>query len=243
MRYEKPDAVPAFSCSGGITMNRRLSAIAALIQDGKGLADVGTDHGQLPVFLAQGGYSGALFASDIREGPLSAARRTAAEAGLAARIRFLLCDGLKLCPPDEIDTIVIAGMGGDMIVKILDEAEWCMDARYRLLLQPMTKCEVLRYWLVNNEFGIESETLVEDGGILYQVLCARFGGVTRLNDAELFTGRRALCLTPELYDRERAQVRARFEHALAGMQGREGEPRCRLYREILEQLRETEGET
>ena len=224
-------------------MNKRLNAIAALVKDGKGLVDVGTDHGQLPVFLAQRGYSGALFASDIREGPLMAARRTAEEAALTDRIRFLLCDGLSLCPPEEIDTIVIAGMGGDMIVKILDEAEWCMDRRYRLLLQPMSKNEVLRYWLVYNEFEIESETVTEDGGILYQILCARFGGVTRPNDAELFTGKRALCLTPALYDRQLTQIRSRFAHAIAGMEGREGEPRLRLYREILEQLRELEGKT
>ena len=223
-------------------MNRRLDAIAALVRDGKGLVDVGTDHGQLPVQLARRGYPGALFASDIREGPLAAARRTAAEADLSARIRFLLCDGLALCPPEEIDTIVIAGMGGDMIVKILDEADWCMDARCRLILQPMTKGEVLRYWLVHNEFEIESETLVEDGGSLYQILCTRFGGVTKLNDAELFTGKRSLCLTPALYARQLRQIIGRFERAAAGMNRREGDARRLLYEEILRQLKEMEAE-
>ena len=185
---------------------------------------------------------GALFASDIKEGRSAAARRTAAEAGLSARIRFLLCDGLALCPPEEIDTIVIAGMGGDMIVKILDEAEWCMDARYRLILQPMTKAEVLRYWLVYNEFEIESETLVEDGGTLYQILCARFGGVTKLNDAELFTGKRSLCLTPALYARQLRQIIGRFEKAQCRHAGREGDAAACLYREILRQLKEMEAE-
>jgi len=224
-------------------MNRRLNAIAALVLDGKGLVDVGTDHGQLPVQLALRGYPGALFASDIREGPLAAGRRTAEEAEVSERIRFLLCDGLALCPPEEIDTIVIAGMGGDMIVKILDEAEWCMDVRYRLILQPMTKAEVLRYWLVYNEFEIESETIAEDGGTLYQILCARFGGLTKLTDAELFVGKRALCLTPELYERQLRQITRRFEHAAAGMEHRDGDVRRRaLYQEIIRQLRELEAE-
>lgn len=223
-------------------MNRRLDAIAALVRDGKGLVDVGTDHGQLPVQLALRGYPGALFASDIREGPLTAARRTAEEADLSSRIRFLLCDGLALCPPEAVDAIVIAGMGGDMIVKILDEAEWCMDARYQLILQPMTKAEVLRYWLVYNEFEIESETLVEDGGGLYQILCARFGGVTKLKDAELFTGKRSLCLTPALFSRQLRQVVGRFERAAAGMNRREADARRRLYEEILRQLKEMEAE-
>ena len=224
-------------------MNRRLCAIAALVKNGKGLVDVGTDHGYLPVYLAEHGYSGALFASDIRTGPLTAARRSAQEHDLSACIRFLLCDGLALCPPDEIDTIVIAGMGGDMIVKILDEAEWCMDKRYRLILQPMTKPEVLRYWLVNNEYKIEGESVVEDSGTLYQIIEAVFGGRTKLTEAELFVGKRALVNDEELYSRQLEMVLSRFERALAGMSGREGEPRFGLYRCIRQQLLEMRDRT
>ena len=219
-------------------MNKRLLAIAALIRDGKGLVDVGTDHGYLPAHLALNGYHGTLFALDIREGPLAAAKRTAAEAGLSERIRFLLCDGLRLCPPEEIDTIVIAGMGGDLIVKILDEAEWCMDARYRLILQPMTKAEVLRYWLVNNGFSIVSETLTEDGGIVYQIIETCFGGETALTDAELFVGKRSLCREQALYNGQIEKLYMRFERAVEGMRGREELPRPKLYREICAQLAE-----
>ncbi len=219
-------------------MNARLQAISVLVEDGTGLVDVGTDHGYLPVHLALTDYPGALFASDIHIEPLNAARRSADQAGVRDRICFLHCDGLALCPPDEIDTIVIAGMGGDMIVKILDEAEWCMNERYRLILQPMTKAEVVRYWLVYNEFGIESETLVEDDGILYQIISASFGGKTRLNDAELFAGKRALSLTPELYDRRLNQLITRFQRAISGMSAGEESPRLRLYREIGTQLSE-----
>lgn len=223
-------------------MNKRLTAIADLVKSGRGLVDVGTDHGYLPAALATSGYPGALYASDINAGPLLSARRTAAEAGLSDRISFLLCDGLALCPPGEIDTIVIAGMGGDMIVKILDEAEWCMDPRYHLILQPMTKAEVLRYWLVYNEFAIESETIAEEGKALYQIISARFGGCTHLTDAELFTGKRSLCTDRTLFDRQLDRVRMRFERAVAGMQGGEGEPRLLLYRQILRELKEMREE-
>ena len=169
-------------------MNKRLQAIEALVRPGRGLIDVGTDHGYLPVSLARHGYPGALFASDLREGPLNAARRSAREAGLSERITFQLCDGLELCDPDAVDTIVIAGMGGDTVCGILDRAEWCLDPRYRLILQPMTRAEVLRYWLTNNGFVIEEERLVEDAGEIYALLSARFGGEMRLSDAELYTG-------------------------------------------------------
>lgn len=169
-------------------MNKRLEAIAELVRDGRGLIDVGTDHGYLPVRLAQRAYAGFLCASDINPGPLDAARRTAREALLKDRIRFLLCDGLDDCPKERIDTIVIAGMGGDLICRILDRAEWCLDGAYSLILQPMTKAEVLRYWLVNNGFRLEEERLVRDGGRIYQIVCARFSANMPLSDAELFAG-------------------------------------------------------
>ena len=169
-------------------MKKRLECIAQKIPDGVGLIDVGTDHGYLPAALAQRGYRGNLFASEIGEAPLLMAKHHAEAAGVYERIRFLCCDGLDLCPPEEVDCIVIAGMGGDTISGILDRAEFCMDPRYTLILQPMTRAEVLRYWLAYNEFSIFEEDLVEDGCILYSVLCARFGGTTKLNDAELFTG-------------------------------------------------------
>ena len=101
-------------------MDRRLSTIASQIENGLGLADVGTDHGFLPVHLARHGYTGNLYASDINEGPLQTAIDNAAHAGVSDRIKFLLCDGLRLCPPEEVDTIVIAGMGGLLIADILD---------------------------------------------------------------------------------------------------------------------------
>ena len=169
-------------------MNKRLQTIADMIPDGRGMIDVGTDHGYLPVWLAKRAYPGRLFASDINPAPLSAARRTAAEAAVEDRIEFLLCDGLELCPPDAVDTIVIAGMGGDQICGILDRAEWCLDAVYTLILQPMTKAEVLRFWLVNNGFCLTEEKLVRDGSFLYQIIEARFSKNMPLRDAELYAG-------------------------------------------------------
>ncbi len=169
-------------------MNKRLRLIADMIPGGRGLIDVGTDHGYLPVWLARTGYTGDIFASDINSAPLESARKTAREALVEDKIQFLLCDGLSQCPPDRIDTIVIAGMGGDLICRILDGADWVLDERYSLILQPMTKAEVLRYWLVNNGFLLEEERLVRDGGIIYQVIRARFCRNMALSDAELYAG-------------------------------------------------------
>lgn len=220
-------------------MNKRMYAIVKYIEPGRGLIDVGTDHGYLPTWMASHGYHGNIIAADINAAPLQKARENAEKAGVTDRITFQLCDGLEQCKLESMDTIIIAGMGGDLICRILDLAEWCMDRRYKLILQPMTKSEVLRYWLTNNEFEILAEDLVPEGGNLYQLIVARFGGSTRLSDGELFLGKKQLCTDWELYEQQRQKMIKRFEAAIAGMEKNAtgaGLPAYRLYREILEDL-------
>lgn len=218
-------------------MNRRMHAIVKHIEPGCGLIDVGTDHGYLPTWMATHGYKGNIIASDINEAPLQKAVGTAEKAGVAERITFQLCDGLDKCQPGSVDIIVIAGMGGDMICRILDAADWCMDRRYKLILQPMTKSEVMRYWLINNGFEIMTEELVPDGGTLYQLIVARYGGFTRLTDGELFLGKKALFMDPELYEQQRQKLVMRFGAAVSGMEKNASGaelPALKLYRKILE---------
>ena len=223
-------------------MNKRLRAIEEMVRPGVGLIDVGTDHGYLPVSLAQHGYPGRLIAADIGEGPLTAARRSAESAGLLDRIEFQLCDGLALCDPTAVDTIVIAGMGGDSICGILDRAEWCMDRCYRLLLQPMTRAEVLRYWLSNNDFVIEQERLVADGGEIYALLSAHFGGKQKLSDAELFSGAFSQIRQEPLWPAFSAALRKRMEKQIRGLRQSSREPgRLELAERIWKELCEEEN--
>ena len=225
-------------------MNKRLLLIAENIENGVGVIDVGTDHGYLPVYLAQNSYSGNIFASDINEDPLKKAKAHALQAGFEDRISFSLCDGLETCPRDQIDTIVIAGMGGDMIVKILDEGYWCMDPKYKLILQPMSKADVLRYWLVYNDFEISKELLVDENDTLYQIIVARFGKRTKLNDAELYTGKYQLSGDKTLYKRQFGACLKRFERAVKEMKSGESIPafRLRFFEEVLNQLQEMRSE-
>lgn len=198
-------------------MNKRLELIASILPHGRGFADVGTDHGYLPAYMAQHGYSGKIIASDINEGPLSTAVASARQAGVEDRICFRLCDGLDGCGSEELDTVVIAGMGGDTICGILDRADWVMSRDILLILQPMTKAEVLRYWLTNNDFAICGEWLIEENGEIYQILSARFGARTPLSDAELFTGKYELAVGNALFPVQLAALIKRFERAAAGM--------------------------
>lgn len=220
-------------------MNKRLELIMSRISGSKGLIDVGTDHGYLPIALAQNGYKGAIIASDINIEPLNKARENAKASGLDRRIDFRLGNGLEACEGHEVDTIIIAGMGGDSICGILDRAEWCMSPDYELILQPMTKAEILRYWLVNNGFVIKYEDRVLENGTVYQIITASFEDRnTRLSDAELFTGSVSL-RHDGLFSYELEALIQRFNKAAQGMREVERKSALRkLYLDIISELEE-----
>ena len=171
-----------------ITLDKRLSAVAALVRQGSRLADIGTDHAYLPVHLVQAGVCPSAIASDIGAGPLDAARRTVTENGLTSEIALHLGDGLSTVSADEIDDIAIAGMGGETIAAILEAAPWVKDTRLRLILQPMTRAEDLRRWLLTHGFTVLEEHLITDGRHLYPVLAAHYTGDTTCDDLLIYGG-------------------------------------------------------
>jgi len=219
-------------------MDNRLLSISGCIGE-KGFADVGTDHGYLPIYMAKRGYKGNIFASDINLEPLNCAKRNADEADVANKIEFILCDGLDTGIKDKIDSIVIAGMGGDSICGILDRAEWCFDEQYKLILQPMTKAEILRYWLSYNDFLITDEILIDDNGTTYQLICARYGKRDTLSDAELFLGKLELSRNNALFEKQLEKNIRRFEKLLKGLSAskdNQDKISCDFYYQIYRQL-------
>ncbi|MBE6763216.1 MAG: SAM-dependent methyltransferase [Ruminococcaceae bacterium] len=155
--------------------DQRLLCAASMVRAGGVLADIGTDHAHLPVWLIQNGICQKAIAADIGEGPAASARRTVQEAGLSACIEVRVGDGLSVLSPEEATEIVIAGMGGETIAQILAAAPWLKDGvDRRLVLQPMTKTVELREWLYQNGFSIEEEHLIRDGRHLYCVMAASF---------------------------------------------------------------------
>ncbi len=153
-----------------IALDKRLGMVASLVRQGSRVADIGTDHAYLPVHLVQAGVAVSGIAADIGTGPLEAARHTVIAAGLEDTVSLRLGDGLAPVTPDEVDDIVVAGMGGETIAAILDAADWVKNARYRLVLQPMTRAEDLRRWLLHNGFTITTERLVRDKHHVYPVM-------------------------------------------------------------------------
>ena len=157
-----------------ITLDKRLSAVAALVRQGSRLADIGTDHAYLPVYLVQSGVCPSAIASDIGAGPLEAAHRTVTENGLTREIALRLGDGLSTVSADEVEDIAIAGMGGETIAAILEAAPWVQNEGVRLILQPMTRAEDLRRWLLSRGFSVLEEHLIRDKHHLYPVLAVEY---------------------------------------------------------------------
>ena len=198
-----------------LQLQPRLHCIAACVPQGARLADIGTDHGYLPVWLLQNGKIDFAIASDINAAPLEHARRTAQRYGVAARMDFRLCAGLDGIAPEEADTVAIAGMGGETIVAILQAAPWLRQSDRTLLLQPMTKAELLRPWLAENGYCIGQEHLVRDKGNIYAVMVVHPGNSAAPTAAEAWCG--AGLLHDPLYgDYARSRVR-KLESAAAGL--------------------------
>ncbi len=153
----------------------RLGCIAGLVQEGARLADVGTDHAKLLVYLLLEGRLASAIGSDIHEGPLSHAARNAEDYGVKNGLSLRLAAGLDKVNPEECDTVSIAGMGGSTIAEILGNASWTAQGNHLLLLQPMTMVYELRRWLWRNGYSIQRETLCREGKRWYVVLSARGG--------------------------------------------------------------------
>ena len=146
-----------------LPVSARLECCAGLVPQGARAADIGADHGYLGISLLLNGRAEFVHASELREQPLRRAMENALRFGVADRMRFSRADGLDAIDPDEVDTIVCAGMGGDLIAQILDRCRWVRDPRYTLILQPQSSGNDLRRKLARMGFAIEQEHLVRVG--------------------------------------------------------------------------------
>jgi len=165
------------------TLDGRLSVCADFVRPGSRIADIGTDHGLLPVWLIREGIAAHAIACDLREAPLSKARLAVENAGLTDKIETRLSDGLANILHFESDDIIIAGMGGELIVSIIRAAEWLRHPRYRLILQPMTNDEKLRDFLCGQGFEISEERAAVVGKHVYTVMRCEYSGKISMPDA------------------------------------------------------------
>ena len=151
-------------------LSDRLRTIADLVTDGKVLCDVGTDHAHIPIALVQEGHINKAFAVDIGEGPLEIAASNIKENALDNSIFTRLSDGLNNYSKGEADCILIAGMGGDEVIKILDEGIDKFNPGDELIVSPHTKIHLVRKYLRTHGFRTVKEVMVIDAGKYYTAI-------------------------------------------------------------------------
>ena len=157
---------------------------ASLVLDGAAVCDVGTDHGYLAAALYKSGRVKSVIATDIKEKPLAHAKESIERLG-ADGVKLILCDGLEGVGENEADTVIIAGMGGEVIAGIIDRAPWLKNSNITLILQPMTSAWELRKYLYENGFYIETEPTLFEKGKVYSVMRVYFDGIKK--DADTFS--------------------------------------------------------
>ena len=157
-------------------MDERLSLIYDMVPPCRLAADIGSDHGHLICALVGLGRAERGIAADISPSPLDRARREIAARGLADRIRPVLCDGLTDIQPEGLETVIIAGMGGETIIHIMESWPHSKNPALLWLLQPMTKAERLREWLWGEGFSITRERCCLAAGKVYSVMAVGYTG-------------------------------------------------------------------
>ena len=192
-----------------MNIGSRLEAIGALVPQGSILADIGTDHAYLPVWLLQQGRILRAIAGDIAEGPCLAAGNTVSMYGMKDRVEVRLGSGLKVLQNGEVNCIAIAGMGASTMIDILTEDLPLAQEAETLILQPMAGAPSLRAWLVAHGWSLQAEELVEEGRHLYEIIVAVRGQAKSYTRAEMEIG-------PLLIAKQHPLLKQQFTKVLTG---------------------------
>ena len=171
-------------------LSERLSSVASMVTAGNCLADVGTDHGYVPIYLYERNIIPRAIAMDVNKGPLERARLHIAEFGFENAIETRLSDGMAALKPGEVDSVTIAGMGGPLIIRILSAYPEVTASLKELILQPQSEISEVRSWLYENGYEIIEEHMVYEDGKYYPMFKAVYNlEAPKLNALELKFGR------------------------------------------------------
>lgn len=157
-----------------LKLSKRLQKIADYVTIGARVADIGSDHAMLPVYLLQSGRCPSAIAGELNRGPFEAAKKQSADAGLSSRLTVRQGDGLNVLEPGEADTVTIAGMGGSLMSDILEAGRLAgkLEGVTELVLQPNVGEEVVRQWLLKHHWFLTAESILEEDGKIYEVMHA-----------------------------------------------------------------------
>lgn len=207
----------------------RLKLIAKKVPKCSTVCDIGTDHAYIPIYLVLNNVCKKAVASDVKNGPVLAAKENIAKYKLGDRIETRLGNGLETISEEECDVIVIAGMGGELISKILSDGLSKAMIATSIILQPMNSFEILRKWLYDNGFQIYDEEMANEGEKIYNVISARWTGEkTTVNEIEYYIGNALIEKKDPLLGKYIKKRLSQLTKAIDEMQNASGENTPRL---------------
>ncbi|MBO5743399.1 MAG: SAM-dependent methyltransferase [Clostridia bacterium] len=180
-------------------LSPRLLKIASLIPKGEKVADVGTDHGYIPLYLFENNIISHAIAMDVNPMPLKRAEDNITAAGFGEKCEFRLSNGLEKLLENEATSVVIAGMGGLLMMDIISRGMPVINKETKLFLQPMIAAPELRLFLFENGFTIENEYVVREENKFYNIICAR-RGEWKYSNEDIYIGRNTKKNSPEVFD-------------------------------------------
>ena len=217
-------------------LSKRLQAVADLVSEGQIVADVGTDHGYIPIYLLESGKCESAIAMDINKGPLLRAKEHIAEHGLDAKIEVKLSDGVEALSVGACDCVVVAGMGGALAVKIMEEGQAVFKSLREFVLQPQSELAKVRQYLWENEYCVTAEDMVLEDGKFYPMMKVKNGASEDYTQIELRYGKCLLMQKhPVLKQFLEKEVQTK-EAILNNLESESGEHIENRKKELLEEL-------
>ncbi|SHJ75486.1 tRNA (adenine(22)-N(1))-methyltransferase [Hespellia stercorisuis] len=223
-------------------LSNRLQAVADMVTPGLPVADVGCDHGYIPIYLVQNGISPHVTAMDINEGPLERARENICRQQGELPIELILSDGLRALRPGEVESVIVAGMGGGLVMKILEDSMEVVRELKECILQPQSEIYKVRAFLLEKGFLVISENMICEDGKYYPMMKVRFEGeyVSRnrkWSETELRFGKLLLSeQNPVLYQFMEKELEIK-QRVLSGLADRRGEKIVERISQLNEEIR------
>ncbi|MDI7740820.1 tRNA (adenine(22)-N(1))-methyltransferase TrmK [Lysinibacillus fusiformis] len=180
-------------------LSKRLETVASFVPTGAVVADIGSDHAYLPCYLVHNGIVAKAIAGEVVKGPFESALKQVKLEGMEEQITVRLADGLKAVEKrDGVDTITIAGMGGPLIVSILEKDPEALNSVTRLILQPNIHARVIREWAMKNHWAVLDEMILKEDEKIYEILVLQRGEM-ELSEQEILLGKHLMANKSEVF--------------------------------------------
>ncbi len=217
-------------------LSKRLEMVASFVPTGAVLADIGSDHAYLPCYLVHKGIVSRAIAGEVVKGPYDSAVKQVRTEGLTEHITVRLANGLAAVQPEDVvNTVTIAGMGGPLIVSILEKNPESLATVTRLILQPNIHAKVIREWAIANGWAVSDEAILEEDDKIYEILVLQRGPES-LTEAELLLGKHLIAQKSDVFVKKWTREIANWQRVLTSIEQAEATAEIEAKRQELQHL-------